>query len=65
MKRHPNSADALSRIRVEIPAEKLFALIKSGQIHVEDLRCLDQESKRCIWRHCLNCCLRHSEKFRA
>lgn len=29
MKRHPNSADALSRIRVEIPAEKLFALIKS------------------------------------
>jgi hypothetical protein len=43
-------------VRVEVEAETLNRLLAAGQVCAADFRCLDCESKRCIWRLCLiNC----------
>jgi hypothetical protein len=43
-------------VRVEVDAETLNRLLAAGQVCAADFRCLDCESKRCIWRLCLISC---------
>ncbi|RZB33401.1 MAG: hypothetical protein SRB2_04040 [Desulfobacteraceae bacterium Eth-SRB2] len=43
-------------VRVEVDAKTLNRLLAAEQVCAADFRCLDCESKRCIWRLCLlNC----------
>ncbi len=42
------------RLRVEIAADKLLELLRARRICASELRCLDCESKTCLWRLCLN-----------
>jgi hypothetical protein len=42
------------RLRVEIAADKLLELLRARRICASELRCLDCESKSCLWRLCLN-----------
>jgi hypothetical protein len=37
-------------LRLEIPAETLLRLLASGQLCAADIRCLDCDSKQCLWR---------------
>lgn len=39
-----------SALRLEIPAETLLRLLASGQLCAADVRCLDCDSKQCLWR---------------
>lgn len=43
-----------ARLRVEIAADKLLELMRTGSVCAADLRCLDCESKTCLWRLCLD-----------
>lgn len=45
-----------SGVRVEIAEKTLIRLLSAGQICVADMRCLDCESKKCLWRLCLKSC---------
>lgn len=50
------AASGEKMVRVELSADILNRLLASGQVCAADLRCLDCESKKCIWRLCLvNC----------
>ncbi len=44
------------RVRLEISADRLRRLLQTGAVCVEDFRCLDCESKHCVWRLCLTNC---------
>lgn len=44
------------KIRIEIDAQSLERMIDSGHLSASDMRCLDCNSKRCIWRMCLSIC---------
>lgn len=44
-------------VRVEVAPETLHRLLAAGQLCAADLRCLDCESKQCIWRLCLMNCV--------
>ena len=37
-------------LRLELSAETLLRLLASGELCVADFRCLDCESKQCVWR---------------
>jgi hypothetical protein len=41
-------------VRVEIGADKLQELLRARRICAADLRCLDCDSKDCLWRLCLD-----------
>jgi hypothetical protein len=43
-------------VRVHVDAKTLNRLIAAGQVCAADFRCLDCESKQCIWRLCLTNC---------
>ena len=43
-------------LQVEIDAAKLLELLRDHQLCASDLRCLDPESKRCLWGLCLLAC---------
>jgi len=43
-------------LRLEIGAETLLRLMASGQLCAADFRCLDCESKHCVWRLLLMSC---------
>jgi hypothetical protein len=43
-------------LRLEISAETLLRLLANGQLCAADFRCLDCESKQCIWRLLLMSC---------
>jgi len=43
-------------LRLEVSAEALLRLLASGQLCVADFRCLDCESKQCVWRLLLMSC---------
>ena len=38
------------QVRLELPAETLFHLLNNGQVSAKNFRCLDSDSKRCVWR---------------
>ena len=44
------------RIRLEMTPEVLYRLLASGALCAADFRCLDCESKTCVWRLCLMSC---------
>lgn len=45
-------------IRLEINTEKLHYLLNSGALCAADFRCLDCQSKQCVWKLLLkNCAL--------
>ena len=50
--------DPPQRIRLEIDALVLERLLRNNQIHGEEFRCLDGDSKRCVWRLILSGCNR-------
>ena len=37
-------------LRLEIPADTLLRLLANGQLCAADVRCLDFNSKKCLWR---------------
>lgn len=45
------------RLRVEIDAATLLRLLQRQLLCAAELRCLDCESKHCLWRLCLTACL--------
>lgn len=48
--------DKKSHIQIEIASDTLFRLLESSALCVNDFRCLDCESKLCVWRLCLMSC---------
>ncbi len=46
------------KVRVEVAEETLCRLLRAGQLCAAELRCLDCESKQCLWRLCLESCLK-------
>jgi len=44
------------RVQIEVEAEKLENLLSNGVLCAADLRCLNRDSKKCIWAMCLNSC---------
>jgi hypothetical protein len=44
------------RLRLEMSEEMLSRLLTIGQVCAADFRCLDCESKQCLWRLCLESC---------
>jgi len=44
------------QIRLEMESGTLYRLLKSGALCASDFRCLDCESKTCVWRLCLMSC---------
>lgn len=53
----PARHDRPARLRVEIDAETLLRLLQRQLLCAAELRCLDCESKHCLWRLCLSACL--------
>jgi len=47
------------RLRVEIPAECLLALLEERHVAAVNLRCLDAESRSCLKRLLLRACARN------
>lgn len=43
-------------LRLELSAETLLRLLASGELCAADFRCLDCESKQCVWRLLLMSC---------
>ena len=43
-------------VRVEMAAGTLERLLSAGLVRAEDFRCLDYNSKQCLWRLCLKSC---------
>lgn len=44
------------RVRLEMSEKTLKSLLTAGQVCAADFRCLDGESKQCLWRLCLETC---------
>jgi len=55
----PNAQQKTGQVRLEISADKLLDLISTGALYATDVRCLDCESKQCVWRICLRSCIKH------
>jgi hypothetical protein len=43
-------------LRIEVGEEVILRLLEAGHVCAADFRCLDCESKKCIWRLCLESC---------
>jgi len=50
--------EGADRVRLEISADRLHGLLKMGALCAADFRCLDCESKQCVWRLCLMNCIK-------
>jgi hypothetical protein len=46
----------LKTVRLEMSEDMLRRLLTAGQVCAADFRCLDCESKDCLWRLCLESC---------
>jgi len=55
---HLRQASATGSVRVEIEATTLLKLLEERRICGSDMRCLDCESKSCLWRLLLAACAR-------
>ena len=51
-----NRAAANAHLRLEVSAQTLLRLLAGGQLCAADFRCLDCESKQCVWRILLMSC---------
>ncbi|CAH0526090.1 hypothetical protein VHP8226_01576 [Vibrio hippocampi] len=43
-------------IQIEISADKLASLVKSGHLCAAHIRCLNPDAKQFVWQLCLNNC---------
>lgn len=43
-------------VRLEMSEKTLKSLLTAGQVCAADFRCLDGESKQCLWQLCLETC---------
>lgn len=43
-------------LRLEVSAQTMLRLLANGQLRAADFRCLDCESKQCVWRLLLMSC---------
>lgn len=48
-------------VQIEIGIEKLESLFSKGQLCTTDFRCLNCESKKCIWNLCLTSCAKRMQ----
>jgi len=48
-------------VRVELTASTLGCLMAAGHLCAADFRCLDCESKNCVWRMCLMNCIKQGK----
>lgn len=55
-RRWPKAADLAGSVRVEIDCEVLARLMSGQPLGAADLHCLDSDSKRLLWRICLESC---------
>ena len=46
------------KLRIEIDAVAIERMIESGILSASDMRCLNCESKKCVWNMCLKICSR-------
>lgn len=56
MNKHLNSQKINDRINIEISAESLAKAMASGNITASEIRGLDRNAKRSLWRLCLEAC---------
>jgi hypothetical protein len=56
--------NAEQRVRLEMSEKTLKSLLTAGQVCAADFRCLDGESKQCLWRLCLESCIATLEDYR-
>jgi hypothetical protein len=54
---------ATKRVRLEMSEDMLRRLLTAGQVCAADFRCLDCESKQCLWRLCLESCATNLTRF--
>lgn len=64
--KNPNEAPAISgnksdTVQISIEIEKLESLFNQGELCANDFRCLNCESKKCIWNLCLKSCAKRIE----
>ena len=52
----PDGVADAGLVRVEIEADTLLTLLKGRRLCASDMRCLDCESKHCLWRLLLKAC---------
>ena len=48
-------------VQIEIGIEKLESLFNKGEVCATDFRCMNCESKKCIWNLCLTSCARRMQ----
>jgi len=48
-------------VQIEIGIDKLESLFNKGQLCATDFRCLNCESKKCIWDLCLASCAKRMQ----
>lgn len=53
-----SSKQSSTRVNIAISRQRLAELLDAGSITVSDIQCLDAESKREVWRTCLETSLR-------
>jgi len=46
----PCRQEVPAQVRLELSAETLSTLLNSGFVSVNNFRCLDQDSKQCVWQ---------------
>jgi hypothetical protein len=51
--------NAPESVRLELDAKTLARLLDTGQLHGTEFRCLDCDSKRCVWRLFLMSCAKN------
>ncbi len=51
--------DRQALVRLELEAGILQRLLDKGELCVSEFRCLDCNSKRCVWKLCLMNCGKH------
>jgi len=50
-------SEKTEHVRLEIDAIRLRELLSAGVLCAADFRCLDCESRQCVWRSCLMNCI--------
>jgi len=46
----PYRLEIKRQVRLELSADVLSKLLASGQVSVNNFRCLDRDSKQCVWQ---------------
>lgn len=55
------SSEKQDVVQIEIKIDKLESLFSKGEICATEIRCLNCESKKCIWSLCLTSCARRMQ----